>query len=255
MRRCLRQFRRNTRGVGLVELLVGLAVFALFFLLIDAVFVGTHRSARKAELAGEVQQNARIAIERLSREIRESRANLVSVSSDGTRVVFKSARLLGSSTPEVFCVYVRSTSDSLYNFSCFTNLPSSKRPNPSYTFPVAGCPPPSVGTACALGTYTPLWQFWVAYWWDSSLQLHRVAGALSDPDATPPDVTNPAVWFCPGVTCGEVIATFVNTFNATINTTTGNFATTLDAQGTRIVQGSPVPQQEILLNGTTLVRN
>ncbi len=250
MARC----NRDDRGVGLIELLVGLAIFALFVLLIDAVFTGTHRSARKAELAADIQQNARIATERLSREIRESRVSLVSTSSDGTRVVFKSARLLGS-TPEVFCMYVRTTSDSLYNSSCFLNLPVGKRPNPGYTFPVAGCPPPTVGSGCALGTYTPLWQYWVAYWLDASQQLHRVTGALSDPDAAPPDVTSAALWSCPGATCGEVIAAFVNTFNAAIDGASGNFTVTLDTQGTRIVQGSAVPQQEVLLNGRILLRN
>ncbi len=252
MRTPLARGNGDDRGVGLIELLVGLAVFALFVLLIDAVFVSTNRSSRKAELAADLQQNARGAIERLSREIRESRVNLVSTSSDGTRVVFKSARLLGS-TPEVFCIYVRTTSDSLYNAPCFANLAPSKRPN--YTFPVAGCPPPTVGSACALGTYTPLWQYWVAYWLDGSQQLHRVTGALSDPDAAPPDITNAALWSCPGATCGEVIATFVNTFNVAIDGPSGNFTVTLDAQGTRIVQGSPVPQQEVLLNGRILLRN
>ncbi len=243
---------RDDRGVGLIEFLVGLAVFALFFLLIDAVFIGTHRSSRKADLAADVQQNARGAIERLSREIRESRVNLVSTSSDGTRVVFKSARLLGGA-PEVFCLYVRTTSDSLYNSSCFLNLPIGKRPN--YTFPVAGCPPPTVGSACALGTYTPLWQYWVAYWLDASQQLHRATGALSDPDAVPPDVTNVALWSCPGATCGEVIANYVNNFVAAIDIASGDFTATLDTQATRIVQGSAVPQQEVLLNGRILLRN
>jgi len=243
---------RGQCGSALLELIVSLAVFALFFLMIDVVFITTHRSAQKADLAADVQENARGAVERLSREIRESRSNLVSTSSDGTRVVFKSARLLGSS-PEVFCIYVRTTTEPLYNSTCFNELPVGKRP--PYTFPVGGCPPPTVGSVCALGTYTPLWQYWVAYWLDLSQQLHRVTGALSDPDAAPPDITNPALWSCPGVTCGEVIATYVNTFTAATVVASGSFTVTLDAQGTRIVQGSPVPLQEVLLNGRILLRN
>jgi len=243
---------RGDWGFALVELIVSLAVFALFFVLIDVVFIGTHRSSRKADLAVDVQENARTAVERLSREIRESRVNLVSTSADGTRVAFKSARLLVSS-PEVFCLYVRTTTEPLYTASCFTELPVNKRP--PYSFPVSGCPPPTVGSVCALGTYTPLWQYWVAYWLDASQQLHRAIGALSDPDAALPDVTNAALWFCPGATCGEVIASYVNTFNTAIDAVNGSVTATLDAQGTRIVQGTAVPKQEVLLNGRILLRN
>lgn len=252
MTRPLARDARGDWGFSLIELIVSMAIFALFILMIDVVFIGTHRSSRKADLAADVQENARTAVERLSREIRESRVSVVSTSGDGTRVVFKSARLLGSS-PEVFCLYVRTTTEPLYNLPCFTNLPVSERP--PYTFPVSGCPPPTVGSACALGTYTPLWQYWVAYWLDGSQQLHRATGTLNDPDAAPPDVTNAALWTCPGSTCGEVISSYVNTFNAAIDVPNRSITATLDAQGTRIVQGTAVPTQEILLNGRVLLRN
>ncbi len=241
---------RDDRGVGIIELLVGLAIFALFFLLIDAVFIGTHRSSRKAELAADVQQNARIAVERLTREIRESRCAPapstceVVISPSFDKVMFKSARL--DLSQETFCVFVRSTTEALYSPSCFYG---SLTPPPYASLPPAGCPPPTVVSggvpACAYGTYTPIWQRSIGYWLDGTT-LRRQTNNLTAPG----DVLNLAT-----LTSGEIIASFVNTFEVHITTANGNFTVALDAKGTKIVQGSQVPQQEVQLNGTTLTRN
>lgn len=255
--RCLRLRSRDQRGFGLVELLVAMAVFALFFLLIDTVFIGTHQSSQKAELAADVQQNARIAVERLSREIRESDTGAIRIGGTSPRmsVVFKSARL--AATPEVFCMYVRTTTDPNYDSRCFYGG-LTPPPAGGYTFPVAGCPPPAVPgnpTQCAYGTYAPIWQRYIGYWAealpDGSYQVHRVTVNLTTPGDALPDPDR--VLTCPGVTCGDIIATYVRNF--TISTSGTNFSITLDARGTKIVQGTQIPTQEILLNGTTLIRN
>ncbi len=245
-----RLVKNDQRGVGLIELLVALGVFALFFLLIDTVFIGTNRSSRKAELAADVQQNARIGVERLTREIRESRSLEIRIggTSPAMAVVFKSARL--AVPQEVFCLYVRSTTDQNYNSACFYGGLTV----PPYTFPVAGCPPPAVAGVCAYGTYTPIWQRYIGYWTeavgDGSYRLRRVSVNLTAPGDTLPD---PSAFSCPGATCGDIIATYVQNF--VVSTAGTNFSVTLDAQGQKIVQGTAVPTQEVLLNGTTLIRN
>ncbi len=241
MRRMV-QSGHDQRGVGFVELLVALAVFALFFLLIDTVFIGTHRSTRKAELAADVQQNARIAIERLTREIRESRFTEIRIAgtAPAMAVAFRSARL--DLTPETFCLYVRTTTDPNYNSACFYGSLATNGP------PYASPPSPPYGT------YAPIWQRYIGFWTealgDGSYRLRRTSVNLTTPSDPLPD---PSTFSCPGVNCGEVIATYVQNF--TVSLTGTNFSVILDAQGRRIVQGTPVPTQEVLLNGTTLIRN
>jgi type IV pilus assembly protein PilW len=65
---------RCQRGVSLIELLVAIVVFVILFLMIDGVFIAANRSTRQAETGAEVAQNARVAMERMTREIRESGA-------------------------------------------------------------------------------------------------------------------------------------------------------------------------------------
>lgn len=232
---------RGQRGVTLIELLVGLVVFALFIIVVDALFFGANRASRKTELAADVQQNARIAVERLTREIRESRPAevLVNNSTPGRSwVLFKSPRLPADNS--VFCLYVRNTTDPSYVYhpDCFT-FPGGNITPPPYTSPEPLSP---------RGTYTPIWQRYIGYYItdapDGSLELRRVTGQL----------TQPTTALSAGMLAGgEVIATFVETFDVALAGTT--FTATLKASGTVIVQGSTVPTQEVLLPGTVLIRN
>lgn len=231
------------RGVTIIELLVALAVFALFILMVDAVFYGANRSSRKAELAADVQQNARIAVERLTREVRESGFDSpseirVGGSAGHGAVVFRSSRLPANIS--VFCLYARSTSDPthIYNADCFT-FPGGNLTGPPY----AGQP------ASPLGTYTPIWQRTIGYYVvdtpDGLHELRRVVTQLNTADAALPDPTT--------LSGGDVIATFVETFDVSLSGT--QFIVTLKAKGTEMVQGRALPEQELLLPAQVLIRN
>jgi prepilin-type N-terminal cleavage/methylation domain-containing protein len=241
-------------GLTIIELLVSLAVFSMFVLMIDAVFSGANRTSRKAEVAADVQQNARVAADRLTREIRESSALPGNVActpgpcsdAGNAGILFKSARLHEDNT--VFCVYVRNTTDPDYmwklpgtsaaNAECFRGPPG-----PELT------PPPYSPPAGLQGTYTPIWQRYIGYYTvvDSStglLELRRVVGHLS----TPGDVLNLA-W----LTGGTPVASLVESFGVTL--TGATFSLALKAKGIEIVQGSDLPAQEVRLPGGALLRN
>jgi prepilin-type N-terminal cleavage/methylation domain-containing protein len=228
-------------GVTLIELLAALAVFALLFLMVDSVFFATHRSSKKTELAADVQQNARIAVERLVREIRESSPEstdlLIGGSAGARTVVFRSARLNADNS--VFCLYVRNTTDPsyMYNADCFTFAGGDLLAPPYTDDPVA----PS-------GTYTPIWQRYIGYYvedtdGDGVYDLKRVAAQL----------TTPATTLVTSLSGGDVIATYVESFD--IAQSGGVVTISLKAKGETVVQGSAVPAQEILLDGQVVVRN
>ena len=240
---------RSQRGVTIIELVVALGIFALFILLIDAVFFGANRSARKAELAADVQQNARIGAERLTRELRES--NVVQVvyggSAGSMAVVFKSARLHEDNS--VFCLYARSTSDPtwVYDTRCFTFTGGNITP-PDY-----GAPPYGAGCDATklvpCGTYTIIWQRYVGYYvvdvGGGVKELRRVVQQLDTPAAALPDPTT--------LSGGDVIATHIETFDVAISGT--NVTVTLKARGVQVVQGTQLPVQEVLLPAQVLFRN
>jgi len=241
--------RRSQQGVTIIELVVALGIFALFILLIDAVFFGANRSARKAELAADVQQNARIGAERLTRELRES--NVVQVAYGGSAgsmaVVFKSARLHEDNS--VFCLYARSTSDPtwVYDTRCFTFTGGNITP-PDYGAPPygAGCHATKL-TPC--GTYTIIWQRYIGYYvvdvGGGVKELRRVVQQLDTPAAALPDPTT--------LSGGDVIATHIETFDVAISGT--NVTVTLKARGVQVVQGTQLPVQEVLLPAQVLFRN
>lgn len=230
--------RRDERGITVIELLVATAVFALFIIVVDAVFFSANRSARKTELAADVQQNARIAVERFTREIRESRPTEISINnsvSGQSAVVFKSARLPQDNSK--FCLYVRSTTEPLYDSRCFTNGATL---GPPYISPEPILP---------RGSYSPIWQRYVAYYVvdtpDGLHELRRAVVTLASPTSVLPDPLS--------LSGGDVIATMVESFDVTL--VGGEFRVSLKAKGRQVVQGVAVPDQEVLLPGTVLIRN
>lgn len=234
---------QGERGITVIELLVATAVFALFIIIVDAVFFSANRSAKKTELAAEVQQNARIAVERLTREIRESGSTTPSVirvdnaTPGHSAIVFKSARLQADNA--VFCLYVRTNTEPLFNENCFDDF-STDVPEPPYTSPEPILP---------RGSYSPIWQRYVGYYVvdtpDGLHELRRVSVQLSSTDAALPDPL--------ALTGGDVIATMAESFDVTL--VGGEFRVTLKAKGRQVVQGVAVPDQDFLLPGAVLVRN
>ncbi|MGH2426439.1 MAG: PilW family protein [bacterium] len=232
---------QGERGITVIELLVATAVFALFIIIVDAVFFSANRSAKKTELAAEVQQNARIAVERLTREIRESGSTTPSIiradnaTPGHSAIVFKSARLPQDNSE--FCMYVRTSTEPLYDSRCFTNGGTTAPPYIS--------PEPIVPR----GSYTPIWQRYVGYYVvdtpDGLHELRRAVVTLASPGAALPDPLT--------LSGGDVIATMVESFDVTL--VGGEFRVTLKAKGRQVVQGVAVPDQDFLLPGTVLVRN
>lgn len=235
----LARLHRAQRGVTLIELLVSLAVFALFMLMIDAVFSSARTSSRKTEVAADVQQNARVATERVTREIRET--SVVEVVYDNTtpghsQIVFKSARL--NEDNNKFCLYTRLTTGLGYDARCYTFTGGNITP-PPYTSPEPIVP---------RGTYTPIWQRYVGYYVvdtpDGMHELRRVVGDLSQPTT----VLNLGL-----LTGGDIIATMIESFD--VDVSGGIVSVTLKAKGTEVVQGRAIPDQEILLPGQSMTRN
>ena len=230
---------RNQHGVTLIELLVALAVFALFILMIDAIFSSARTNARKTEIAADVQQNARVAADRILRELHETNINQVLVDNTlpgASQIVFKSARL--AEDPSIFCLYTRINAGLGYDARCFA-APGPIAAGPPYASPEPIAPH---------GTYTPIWQRYVGYFVTSTpdglYALQRVVGDLSTPDS-PLSLSVLAG--------GDTVATLIQSFDVSV--TGGVVAVTLKAKGTEVVQGRTLPAQEILLPGQSLTRN
>lgn len=269
MRTLLARLHRARSGVTLIELLVAMAVFTLFLLMIDAVFSGARTNTRKTEIAVDVQQNARVAVDRMTRELREARARvdahlcptlaqciLRDTSQGGGRhgVVFKSARLVG--TPAAFCLYVRTRSEPFWNQACYESFPGTANDVPmppvtgTYTSPYPLCAPNTDSTRLApCGSYQPIWQQYIGYYVevlaDGSRQLRRVSGQL----AAPTDTLSAAL-----LAGGDVIAAMVESFDVDL-LASGEVVVSLRARGSEVVQGRAIPDQEIRLPGRSLTRN
>lgn len=245
MMRRLARLHRTQRGVTLIELLVALAVFAMFILMIDAIFSSARTSSRKTEIAADVQQNARVATDRITRELREtSIGQLVfnNATLGHSQIVFKSARL-ASDPPEAedynfFCLYTRTTTGLGYDARCFTFSGGNITP-PPYTSPEPIFPK---------GSYTPIWQRYIGYYVvdtpDGLHELYRVTGQLSQP------TTVVALGLLTG---GDVVATMIESFDVSVSG--GVVSVTLKAKGTEVVQGRAIPDQEVLLPGQSMTRN
>jgi len=237
------------RGMSLIELLVAAGVFALLFLAIDSVFIGAHRSTQQAELNADVGQNARIALERLTREIRETSPSQIECSPSGCgggplgAVAFRSARS-GSALGDtrVFCLNVPGTSDRFYQGGGICDY--------------YGGPP-----ASGVQDYAPLWQRIVGYRLVAAsgpaacgpYDLHRYVIDLTAPTAPalPVDPASPG-----SVGLDAVIASCIEDFQVSrvAEAFRTRFIVTLKGRGQRAVQGG-VPVQEILLTGEAWIRN
>lgn len=208
-------------GMSLVEVLVAGAVIALLLLITDRVFTGVHVTSRKVQLASDVQQNARVAASRLRRELRESRASLVTCHPDpvclpgSTQLVFPSAR--PSDASSVFCIDVApgdSASPALQT-ACTTPVPLT-------------------------GTYAPVWQRYIGYYRDPAGDLRRVV------QATP-------IMLPMASGSGQVVASAVESFE--LSRSAGMVRLRLMSRGADQVQGGPVPAQEMMLEDVIELRN
>ena len=208
---------RNERGFGLIELLVGIAVFALLFLMVDSVFITAHRGARKAELGANVQQNGRIAIERVTREIRETHRSDIRFAADGSWVAFKSARLPGDA--KIFCVNVTDTSSPLYNAAC----------------------------APTGNTFAPVWQAWVVYTYNAGTDEVRR-------EVQSPLTANPVAPGAGDVVAASVrvFNARCSPGSAMLGST---FCVSLEVEGREVVQGSEVAPEQITLMSRVEIRN
>src|SRR5437867_6742209 len=236
---------RNQHGVTLIELLVALAVFALFILMIDAVFSSARTNARKTEIAADVQQNARVAADRILRELHETNINLVLVNNTipgASQVAFKSARL--AEDPSIFCLYTRINAGLGYDARCFA-APGPIAAGPPYASPEPIAPH---------GTYTPLWQRSISYCTagpaGGPYDLLRVVSDLSTPDAA---LAMPA---CSGDTVASMIESFdVSKAGSVVTVTLKANCKLGPGRGCETVQGRDIPAQEVLLPGQSLTRN
>lgn len=233
----------DQRGLSLIELIVAAGVFALLFLTIDSVFIGAHRSTQQAELSTDVDQNARIALDRLTREIREASPSEIVVESgppDG--VAFRSARS-GSSLGDtrVFCLNVPSTSDRFYMGGGICDY--------------YGGPP-----ATGVSPYAPLWQRIVGYYLAPAsgtaacgpYDLHRYVIDQTAP--TTPAVLPPSSRGSVGL--DTVVASCIEDFQVAKvpEGARTRLKVRLKGRGQRGAQGG-VPVQEILLTGEAWIRN
>lgn len=227
--------KRHDRGFAIVELLVAVVIFALLVVMIDAVFATVNRTSRTVELASDVQQNARVALERLTREIRESPLQLSStypIQVGGTWVAFSSARLSAkreavlspTTLPErrTFCLDVASTDSQ--NPDCAAPLTGSYLAVPQATI-VYWLDPMEAAEAQTIGC-TPGTGF-----------LRRSVQSLTS---------------SPTISGGDVVATCISQFavtrtNRILDVTLG-LSAVVTAQGTRV-------QQQLTLTGKIYLQN
>ncbi len=244
----LTRLHHAQRGVTLIELLVALAVFAMFVLMIDAVFSSARTSSRKTEIAADVQQNARVAADRITRELHETNINEILVDSTPgqSRIVFKSARL--SEDNSIFCLYVRSTSDPTYMWKLPATLPASAE---CFTFSGGNItPPPYVAPepTSPRGTYTPIWQRSIGYY------LSGLAPGPYELRRVVTDLTGPSMALTLPTSGGDVVAAMIESLDIP-PASGGVVSVSLKARGTEVVQGRAIPAQEILLPGQSKTRN
>jgi len=198
-----------------------------------------------------VQQNARIAVYRMTRELRETDNSLICLSTnpclitgtDGNgqgQIVFKSARLGAGNS--IFCLYMQMNTGIGFNLGCFYSTLSSAQP--PYT-----CTPhsPCNTTDIPCAAYTP-WQQYVGYYAQGlapgPYTLYRVAGQHSRRNQT----LSLAM-----LTGGQVIASSIQSFG--ISVSGGIVSVSIQGQGNPTVQGRALPAQQIALPSQSTTRD
>lgn len=66
------RIKNSKQGFTLVEVLISMAIFTTAVILIFAIFFTSQRFYQKTELKAEILQNARVVLERISRELRQT---------------------------------------------------------------------------------------------------------------------------------------------------------------------------------------
>lgn len=226
---------RNQQGFSLIELLVVAVVFSLMVLMVDAFFATVNRSSHTVEAAADIQQNARVAVERLSREAREATATDVTFSPD--MVVFPTARP-AAPNDNYFCIDAAGVNFASQGTSLDTATPTGCKYLGDYS-----------------GTYGPKLTAWVVYWRDSppnppapscaagTGSLYRAYMPQANKPTDPPDTST-----------GSKIATCVSSFTVTIDGT-DRLIVTLTLQMAGTVSGAIVPPQTLTVTSTTFMRN
>jgi Prokaryotic N-terminal methylation motif len=246
------RFHRGERGVSIIELLVALAVFALFILMMDAVFSGARTNAKKTEVAADVQQNVRSTVYRITRELRETDTAQMVTGTDSNgqgQIVFKSARLAADNT--VFCLYSKVGTGLGFDARCWTSFggtfSSAQPPLAGYS----GTPPsPCNTTDIPCATYTPLWQQYVGYYVagppGGPYTLYRVYGQLSP---LPNQALSTTL-----LTNGDLIASSIQSFGS-ISVSGGIVSWSIQGLGNPVVQGQALAPQQITLPSQSMLRN
>lgn len=70
----------NKKGVTITELMVGIGVVALIASIASLIYIRAYRSWRQESIQTEVQQQARIALDNMTRNLQEGKASTVAIS-------------------------------------------------------------------------------------------------------------------------------------------------------------------------------
>lgn len=67
-----KKLSKEKKGFTLIEVMVSVSLFVILILLVNSLYIVSQRAYTKGSNKGELVQNARVCIDRLSREIRQS---------------------------------------------------------------------------------------------------------------------------------------------------------------------------------------
>jgi len=68
----MNNFFKNIRGFTVLEILVSISLFVIAVILVNSMYSLSQRSYNKGSSKGELVQNARVCLDRISRELRQS---------------------------------------------------------------------------------------------------------------------------------------------------------------------------------------
>jgi len=67
-----KSIKKNTAGFSLLEIIVSISLFTIIILLVSDIFLVAQRAYSKNSNIAELTQNARVSLDRISRELRQS---------------------------------------------------------------------------------------------------------------------------------------------------------------------------------------